>query len=143
MVEEVLDKLKKLQDVLAEKYTIENELKEIPRSLNTKNELVARLKKSFIERNAKYEETRQKIAELRIQMTDAERDRETTEAKIVDISTQREYEALSKEIRDYSEKEQNYRKELQREEKLLQEMEQAIEREEALIKEQEDELRQE
>ncbi|NCN04130.1 MAG: nucleic acid-binding protein [Spirochaetales bacterium] len=141
MINETLEKLKELQDILAEKYQIENELKEIPRSLITKTELVSRLKKSFIEKNTKFEETKQKINDVRIHMQDSERDRETYEAKIVDISTQREYEALVKEIKDSSEKEQTFRKELQREEKVLQEMEQAIEREEMLIREQEEELK--
>ena len=44
MNQEVLDRLKKLQDILADKYTIERELKEIPKSLNTKIEVVNRLK---------------------------------------------------------------------------------------------------
>jgi len=138
-----LDKLKELQEILAERYEIENELRELPRSLTTKAELVNRLKKSFIERNQKFEDTKRNINDLRIQMQDAEKSRETYEAKIVDISTQREYEALVKEIKDSSEKEQNFRKELQREEKVLLEMELAIEREESLILEQEKELKDE
>jgi len=140
MSTKTLDKLKELQEILAKRYELENELKELPRSLTTKAKLVSRLKKSYIERNQKFEDTKKNINELRIHMVDAEKARETYEAKIVDISTQREYEALVKEIKDASEKEQNYRKELQREEKVLVEMEQTIEREEALILEQEKEL---
>jgi len=70
MINETLEKLKELQDILAEKYQIENELKEIPRSLITKTELVSRLKKSFIEKNTKFEETKQKINDVRINMQD-------------------------------------------------------------------------
>jgi predicted nucleic acid-binding Zn-ribbon protein len=143
MSNETLDKLKELQEILAERYELENELKELPRSLTTKAELVNRLKKSFIDRNQKFDDTKSNINDLRIQMQDAEKSRETYEAKIVDISTQREYEALVKEIKDASEKEQNFRKELQREEKVLLEMEQTLEREESLILEQEKELKEE
>jgi RNase P subunit RPR2 len=59
------------------------------------------------------------------------------------IKTQREYEALDKEIRDAADKELQFRRDLQKEEKVLEEMLHALEREESLIKEQEEELRQE
>jgi predicted nucleic acid-binding Zn-ribbon protein len=140
MIQETLNKLQELQDILAEKYSVEKELKEIPKALNTKRELVDRLKKSYVEKNDRLETGRTKVNELRVHMTDAEREREKYEEQIVNISTQREYEALVKEIRDASEREQNYRKELQREQKYLEELQQSIEREESLIKDQEKEL---
>jgi predicted nucleic acid-binding Zn-ribbon protein len=140
MIQETLNRLQELQDILAEKYSVEKELKEIPKALNTKRELVDRLKKSYVEKNDRLETGRTKVNELRVHMTDAEREREKYEEQIVNISTQREYEALVKEIRDASEREQNYRKELQREQKYLEELQQSIEREESLIKDQEKEL---
>lgn len=140
MITETLEKLKSLQDILAQKYLIESELKELPRSLTTKSELVNRLKKSFIEKHERLTAAKSYINDLRIKMRDAETERENYEGKIAEISTQREYEALVKEIRDAGEREQNYRKELQREEKAFEELEKAIEREELLIKDQEKEL---
>jgi predicted nucleic acid-binding Zn-ribbon protein len=140
MIQETLNKLQELQDILAEKYSVENELKDIPKALNTKRELVDRLKKSYVEKNERLETGRTKLNELRIHMGDAEREREKYEEQIVNISTQREYEALVKEIRDASEREQNFRKELQREQKYIEELQQSIEREESLIKDQEKEL---
>jgi hypothetical protein len=56
------------------------------------------------------------------------------------ISTQREYEALNKEIRDATEKEHQLRKDLQREERLLAEIEEALRRDESMIKLQEAEI---
>jgi predicted nucleic acid-binding Zn-ribbon protein len=56
------------------------------------------------------------------------------------ISTQREYEALDKEIRDASEKEQQYRKELQREERILAELDEQIRQSNSLIEQQEKDL---
>ncbi len=140
MIQETLNKLQELQDILAEKYSVESELKDIPKALNTKLELVNRLKKSYVEKNERLESGRTKLGELRIHMTDAESEREKYEEQIVNISTQREYEALVKEIRDASEREQNFRKELQREQKYIEELQQNIEREESLIKDQEKEL---
>jgi predicted nucleic acid-binding Zn-ribbon protein len=58
------------------------------------------------------------------------------------ISTQREYEALDKEIRDASEKEQQYRKDLQREERLLSDLDEQMKQNASLIEVQETELAQ-
>jgi len=56
------------------------------------------------------------------------------------VSTQREYEALDKEIKDASEKEQQYRKDLQQRERSLSELDEQIKQQTALIEQQEKEL---
>ncbi|MCX7787775.1 MAG: C4-type zinc ribbon domain-containing protein [Spirochaetes bacterium] len=143
MVQEVFDKLRTLQEILSAKYSLEKEIQEIPKALATKTEVVARLKKSYIEKNEQYEATKQRIKNLRERMLEAEQNREKLESQMDLIKTQREYEALDKEIRDAADKELQFRRDLQKEEKILEEMLHALEREESLIKEQEEELRQE
>ncbi len=142
-MQEVIEKLKTLQDILSERYTMERELRDIPRSLSTKTELLNRLKKQYIEKNEQFEAAKQRIRDLRARMEEAEREREHYEQQMSEIKTQREYEALDKEIREASEREQYHRKELQREERELEETEHALEREEQLISEQENELEEE
>jgi predicted nucleic acid-binding Zn-ribbon protein len=56
------------------------------------------------------------------------------------ISTQREYEALNKEIRDATEKEHAVRKDLQKEERALAEIEESLRRDESMIQLQESEI---
>ncbi len=143
MVQEVFDKLRTLQEILSAKYSLEKEIQEIPKALATKTEVVARLKKSYIEKNEQYEATKQRIKNLREKMLEAEQNREKLESQMDLIKTQREYEALDKEIRDAADKELQFRRDLQKEEKILEEMLHALEREESLIKEQEEELQQE
>lgn len=104
MIQEVLHKLQELQEVLAQKYQIENELKEIPKALNTKVEMVNRLKQSYIDHNDRLKTGEKTLSELRIKMTDAERSREKFEEQMGSIATQREYEVLFKDIQTASEK---------------------------------------
>jgi len=143
MVPEILEKLQALQDILSKKYVIETELKEIPKSLQTRQEILSRLKKTYIDKNQQYEDSRIRLVDFRNKIEQASKDKEQSEAMIVDISTQREYEALLKQIKDASEREQQFRKDLQREEKLYEELSQTIEREESLIAQQETELKKE
>ncbi len=143
MIHDVIDKLRALQNVLSQKFAIEAEIRDLPKSLATKTELLNRLKKTYIENNEKYEAIRKKITDLRLRLEEAERERERYERQMDLIKTQREYEALDKEIRDAGEREQELRKELQREEKGFQEMSHSLEREEAMIQQQEGELAEE
>jgi len=139
-MQEIFEKLQQLQDVLSRKYKIEKEIEEIPKAISMKTEMLNRMKKSYIEKNNVYEKTQSRLKDLRHQMIEAERLREDSEGKMDQISTQREYEALEKEIKDASEKEQFLRKEIQKEERNLEELKEGLEREEKLISLQEDEL---
>lgn len=140
---DVFEKLKSLQDILSKKFEIEKEISEIPQALETKNELLNRLKMGFIEKNERQNEIKSKIRRLQLEMASMEEKREGYEKQMDLINTQREYEALDKEIQDASENEQSLRKEIQKETRILEELGRAIEREEQLIKQQEDDLTQE
>ena len=45
---EVFDKLKELQDVLAEKYSLEAKIEDSPKQLSSQDELLVRLRKEFL-----------------------------------------------------------------------------------------------
>lgn len=140
VMDEVFEKLRALQDILSEKIALERDIQDIPKLLTTQEELLARLKKAFIEKNAEFEAARERVTTLKGQLIDAETSREKAEKAMDTISTQREYEALDKEIRDASEKEQLYRKELQKEERVFAELDEQQKRDAALIEQQETEL---
>ncbi|HKL85041.1 MAG TPA: C4-type zinc ribbon domain-containing protein [Treponemataceae bacterium] len=137
---EVLEKLKALQDILAEKNIVESSIEDAPKLLSTQEELLSRLKKGYIEKNDQYEKIRQHIVDLKTQLFEAENTREKSEKAMDTISTQREYEALDKEIREAGDREQFVRKELQKEERLFVELNEDLKKEESLIKQQEEEL---
>ena len=139
-MDDVFDKLRTLQDILSQKIVLEHNIQEIPKLLITQEEILARLKKTFIEKNQDYEKAKSAESEYRNLLFDAEAARERAEKNMDSISTQREYEALDKEIRDASEKEQQYRKDLQREERLLSDLNEQMKQNTALIEAQEAEL---
>jgi predicted nucleic acid-binding Zn-ribbon protein len=139
-MEDVFDKLRTLQDILSEKIVLEQDIQEIPKLLITQEELLSRLKKAFIEKNQDYEKAKIAEIEYRNLLTEAESAREHAEKNMDSINTQREYEALDKEIRDASEREQQYRKDLQREERLLADLDEQMKQNASLVDQQEKEL---
>lgn len=140
MKQDIFEKLKELQDILSQKYEIEKDINEIPKAMVTKTELLNRLKKTYIEKNEKVESTKKKIANLRVRLAEAEAQREQFEKQMDEIKTQREYEVLDKEIKDATEREQDFRKEIIKSEKDLEEFKYMLERDEQLIKQQEEDL---
>ena len=139
-LDEVLRKLRALQEVLFQRFQLEHEISEIPRALSAKTELLNRLKQSYVDKNDLYNHTRERIHDLRQHAIEAERERERYEGQMDAIRTQREYEALDKEIRDSGDREVDTRRELQREEENLEEMAGTLEHEEAQIKQQEEDV---
>jgi predicted nucleic acid-binding Zn-ribbon protein len=143
MARTVYDKLRALQDVLSRKFEVEKEILEIPKSLATKTELLNRVKKSSMDKAASHQGALTRIEELTQKLTDAEQAREKYEGQMDLIKTQREYEALDKEIKEATEKEQTLRKELQREQGMAEELKGSLEKEEMMIKKQEEDVKEE
>ena len=137
---EVFDKLKSLQDVLVEKYDLEKKIDSSPKQLDSQDELLARLKKEYIEKNKSYEEVRAVVEHLKRELSEAEASRESGEKSMDSITSHREYEALDKQISEATEKGNAVRKDLQREEKKLAELNESLKADEEMIKAQEDAL---
>ena len=136
----VFDNLEKLQVVLSEKYQIQAKIEDVPKQLGAQEELLARLKKEYIEKNSKYEELKEKVDGLKEELEEVVKLREEGEKGMDNISTHREYEALEKQISEASDKEGSLRKELDKEEKNLAELDELIKADEGWIKSQEKDL---
>lgn len=130
---EELERLKSLQDVLAEKYEIEAKVEELPKTLDGSTESLDRFKREYIEKNKLYEEKKDIVARLRVELDEAQRKREEGERGMDAISTHREYEILEKQISEAQVLEDSKRKELQREEKSMAELNDLLKSEEDLI----------
>ena len=140
VTESDLDKLRSLQEIIYEKIGLEKNIQEIPKLLSTQEELLNRLKKTFIEKNSEYEKIKAEEIDFKNKLGEVESTREKSEKNMDAVNTQREYEALDKEIKDASEKEQQYRKDLQQRERILSELDEQIRQQAGLIEQQEKEL---
>ncbi|HSV56263.1 MAG TPA: C4-type zinc ribbon domain-containing protein [Magnetospirillaceae bacterium] len=140
LMEEVFDRLRQYQDILRERVVIEKEIEDIPKSLVAQEELLARVKKGYQEKSEQLQAIYSRAAVIRNELIEAETARERAEKQMDSISTQREYEALNKEIRDSTDKEHHLRKELQKEERTLAEIEESFRRDESMIQLQESEI---
>jgi predicted nucleic acid-binding Zn-ribbon protein len=140
LIEATFGKLRELQEILSEKIDLEKEIESVPKMFTAQNELIMRLKKSFIEKNQDYETAKMAESEFREMLIQAEAAREEAEKKMDSISTQREYEALDREIHEAAEREAQYRKDLQQEERRITSLDDQMKQSEAFIEQQEAEL---
>lgn len=137
---DIFNKLKELQDILAEKYELEERIKNSPGKLSAQAELLDRMKREFIELNTTYEMCREKVASLKTELLNAETSRENCEREMDNITTHREYETLDRKIKEATEKEQQFRRDLQKEEIDLADLQERLQQHETLLTTQEAEL---
>lgn len=130
---ETLEKLKAYQEVLGERVALEEQMDALPKTLQAQSEMLSRLKRTFSERSAEFSATEQRVRDLRQGLAEAESAREKAELQMDGITTQREYEAINKEIRDATDKEQSLRKDIQKEERLFAEIEDDLRKNESTI----------
>jgi len=126
--QEMLDKLKTYQQILSERVELEEEIEQLPKTIEAQNEMLSRLKKTLGERTEEFKKSAQRVKELRAGLREAEDAREHAEKQMDGITTQREYEAINKEIRDATEKEQTLRKDIQVEERNFADLEGEIQK---------------
>lgn len=130
---EIFDRLKSLQVILGRKYELESKIDEAPKQLSSQDELLARMKKEYIEKNREYEAVKERVGQLKLELDEAVKIREDGEKNMDNITTHREYEALDKQISEASAKEADVRKELQKEEKTFAELNDILKTNEAII----------
>lgn len=136
----IFDDLKKLQEIFSQENEIRRKIEEVPKQLNSREELLSRLKKEYIEKNSKYEALKGKISEIKDNLDAAIASRESGEKGMDNISTHREYEALDKQIAEATERESYLRRDLLKEEKSFAELNESIKTDETVIQAEENDL---
>ena len=140
VTEEVFDKLRELQDILARKNQLESEISDAPKLLVKHEDLLARYKTNYIKKNEDYEVKRQTVNTLKADLFETEQRREHAEKGMDSITTQREYDALEREIQEATKKEAELRKEILKDEAVCKRLDEEIKSEEEMIERQEKEL---
>lgn len=130
---EILDKLKSLQDVLAEKYEIELKLEDLPKSIESNLGMLENFKKEYIDLNAEYEAEKSRISALRVDLDEAIKTREISEKGMDDVGTHREYDILEGQIKEAEERENSIRREIQKQEKKLEDLDERLKQSASLI----------
>ncbi len=133
---EVFEKLKALQDILAEKYDLETKISDAPRLLDEQGVLLTKLQDEFLKKNSVFEEVRAVVAHLKAELAEQEAIRENGERGMDNITTHREYDSLEKQIADAKAKEAEIRSELIKEEKKMDELDTDLKMAEEMIENQ-------
>lgn len=89
-----------LQDVLRVKFDLEKEIELLPENLKSQKEELAVANQKFLELNDKYTKAKEEAASNSIRYDEAFQNRTNAEKMMDTITTQREYEALSKQIEE-------------------------------------------
>ncbi len=97
---EKLECLRKLQDVLQEKFALEQQVETLPRELRREEAVLRNVEKEFTDLQNLAAATADEVKSLSIRYEDAFQTRTGYEKQMEFLSTQREYEALSKQLEE-------------------------------------------
>lgn len=95
---EKLECLKSLQDVLQKKFDLENQVEALPANLRAEEAKLAEDNSNYLKLTEKYNSVNEEFKSLSIRYDDAFATRTGYEKQMEFINTQREYEALSKQL---------------------------------------------
>ena len=97
---EKLDCLRKLQEVLQEKFALEQQVETLPRELRREESVLKTMEKELSDLQTLSSDTIDEVKSLSIRYEDAFQTRTGYEKQMEFLSTQREYEALSKQLEE-------------------------------------------
>ncbi len=97
---EKLECLRKLQDVLQAKFELEQQVETLPRELRREESELQRVEKEYEALQKLVEDTSDEVKSLSIRYEDAFQARTGYEKQMEFLNTQREYEALSKQLEE-------------------------------------------
>ncbi|MDY5932041.1 MAG: hypothetical protein SPJ34_08455 [Candidatus Ornithospirochaeta sp.] len=95
---EKLECLKNLQDVLQRKFEYERQVADLPSNLKAEEEKLIKANERCLELSDKFNTVNEEVKSLSIRYDDATHTRDTYEKQMEYLNTQREYEALSKQL---------------------------------------------
>jgi Zn-ribbon protein, possibly nucleic acid-binding len=139
-MKKIYSTLSELQVVLAEMFKIEDEIKEIPKTLEVKEALLQKTRIKYLELHETSEKIKQDIQNLHDKVNEAGVKRETCEKMMETITQAREFETLQKEIEEAKTAEQNYRKQLLAKQNFQKDIEERLEMQEAVMAQQNEEV---
>lgn len=142
-VQEVFGKLLDYQEILTEKFEYEEQMEELPKVLSSKNEVLNRIKKAYLSKYYQFKKMEENIDVYRKKMNEMKLRLQELDEKSKLVSSQKEYEAIDKEVALTKQKEDEYSFQLMQEERIVDDLKGTIEDYELSMKQQEEEIEKE
>jgi hypothetical protein len=134
------ENLLELQKLLTKRFKLEEKMKELPKMLSSRMEVLNRLKKSYLSKHDQFKKLEENIFSHQRLMGELSLHQKKLVEKIKIVSTQKEYESLDSEIATAKKKEEEYRFNLLQDQRVIDDLRCALEKDEISIKQQEEDI---
>lgn len=137
------DTLKKLQNVLAEMFEIQDRIKDIPRDLNDKEALLEKTKMDYLEIHNKCEDIKADVDSLWEKYNASSKERESLEKQMESTQVSRDFESLLKDIEQAKVAEHSLLKSYNAKKSYLSELEENLQKKSDIVDIQQQEVEEE
>ena len=124
------ENLIELQELLTKRFKLEEKMKELPKILSSRVEVLNRLKKSYLTKHDQFKKLEENIFSHQRLMGELSLHQKKLVEKIKIVSTQKEYESLDVEILNAKKKEEEYRFNLLQDQRVIDDLRSALEKDE-------------
>jgi len=134
------ENLLELQQILTKRFKLEEKMRELPKMLSTRTEVLNRLKKAYLSKYEQFKKLEESIYSHQKLMGELSLQQKKLSEKIKIVNSQKEYESLDTEIETAKKKEEEYRFNLLQDQRVIDDIRNALEKDEISIKQQEEDI---
>lgn len=136
----VYDKLIAYQEILTEKFKLEEQIEDLPKVITVKNEVLNRVKKAYLTKHKQFKKLEENIASLEKKINELKLEQVEFDEKVKLVKTQKEYEAIDRTLKNNKEREDEVSIQIMQDKRMVDDLRAAIEDYELNMKQQEEEI---
>ncbi|HBD92652.1 MAG: hypothetical protein A2015_03825 [Spirochaetes bacterium GWF1_31_7] len=136
----VYDKLITYQDILTDKFRLEEQMDDLPKIIASKNEVLLRAKKSYLTKHKRFKQLEENVHSLEKKINELRLEKSEYEEKINLVKTQKEYEAIDRTLKTNKEREDEISIQIMQDRRMTDDLRSDIEDYELNLKQQEEEI---
>lgn len=137
------DKLLAYQEILTDKFRLEEQMEDLPKIIASKNEVLNRAKKSYLTKHKRFKQLEESVHTHEKKINEVRLERIEYEEKINLVKTQKEFEAIDKTLKSNKEREDELSIQILQDRRMVEDLKSDIEDYELSLKQQEEEITQE
>lgn len=136
----VYEKLIIYQDILTDKFKLEEQMEDLPKIIVSKNEVLNRIKKTYLSKHKQYKKLEENLFSYDKKLSELKLEQAELDEKIKITKTQKEFEVIDKNIRLNREREEELNLQIMQDKRVVEDLRAAIDDYEINMKQQEEEI---
>ncbi len=140
VAKETYDNLLAYQEILTEKFKLEEQIEDLPKIISSKMEVLNRVKRSYLVKHKQFKDLESNLTSCEKRLVELKVEYQDNEEKLKQVKSQREYEAIDKTLKSNTERQDEINLQIMQDKRMIDDLRSAIDDFELNIKQQEEDI---